>query len=180
MQKKAYPIGKPDFRKRKTKDVRIFLVRNRTRKSLPRKMCDNSGKTSLVEKTDIRFHHLQLFLWEQRWFQQLHLRFFFCQAKIVIVDKMSFFYVLRFGIVVCFLRISVLRYLYAFKKVLGFCGWNFLVLNFFKLTFLQPQASLIWTLVSIFWKILWTGTLSDNLIYIMYPFGHVFVFFWDF
>ena len=47
MQKKAYPIGKPDFRTRKTKNVGMFLFQNggyHIPKPSPRKFRKNSGK----------------------------------------------------------------------------------------------------------------------------------------
>ena len=93
--------------------------------------------------------------------------FSFCRAKIVILEKIEFFYVFRLGIVVCFKYrwISVLRYLYAIGKVLGFCGWNFFVVNLVNLDFWQPQVSIIWTLVSI---ILWSSTLSNMFVWTFY------------
>ena len=54
MQKKAYPIGKLDFRKRKTKDVGLFfLFQNggyRITKPSPRKVRQNSGKIKFDRK----------------------------------------------------------------------------------------------------------------------------------
>ena len=51
MQKKAYPIGKPDTPKEKQKTLQCFLFQNggyRTPKSSPRKICEKIGK--------IKFH----------------------------------------------------------------------------------------------------------------------------
>ena len=69
MQKKAYPIGKPDFPKEKQKTLQCFLFQNggyRTPKPGLRleKSVKKVEKSSFIQKIDIRFHHLQLYLWE--------------------------------------------------------------------------------------------------------------------
>ena len=64
MQKQTYPIGKPDFRKRKTKDIQILFGPNwrlsHTKIFAWKKVSVTIvAKSSLVEKkTNIRFHHL--------------------------------------------------------------------------------------------------------------------------
>ena len=58
---------------------------------------------------------------------------------------MSLPYVVGFGNVVCFKyrSISVLRYRYDFKQVLGSSRLYFIVVNFVKMAFLHPQAESI-------------------------------------
>ena len=79
MQKKAYPIGKPDFPERKTKTLQFFLFRNeghRTLKSSLGKVREKSGIIKFHTKRNIQFRHLELYLWKWRLFDNYFC--FFC------------------------------------------------------------------------------------------------------
>ena len=79
MLKEAFPIGKPDFPKRKTKDVAMFFVskwRLAYTEIFARKIREKVEKSSFIQKLDMGFHHLQLYLWEWRLFDN-YIYFFF-------------------------------------------------------------------------------------------------------
>ena len=65
-------------------------------------MREISGKIQFDrKKRDVRFHHLQLYLWEWRLFDNLFSVFFLWQAKCVYLISESVFYSIWFCIVVC-------------------------------------------------------------------------------
>ena len=69
--------------------------------------------------------------------------FFSCwKRKFVFLDSMISFNAIRFGNMVCFKHRlkSVLRYLYAFKQILGSRNWHFLIVTFVKLAIFRCWA----------------------------------------
>ena len=85
MQKSAYPMGKLDFPKRKTKDVECFLFRNggyRTPKSSPGKVSEKSRKIKFHTKKRYSVPSSSTLFKEENIVRQLDSRFLsFCLAS---------------------------------------------------------------------------------------------------
>ena len=87
MQKKVNPIGKADFRRRKTKDVGMFFFWFKTEAIIYPNLCitksrENSGKIQFGRnQRNIRFHHSQLYLWEWKLSDNFISSFSFRHAK---------------------------------------------------------------------------------------------------
>ena len=134
MQKKANPIGEADFRRRKTKDAGMFFSGSKWKLSYTHIFASQNSvkiltESSLLETKQTFDSIISNCICVSENCSTTSSPFFsFAKLKYSFEIKMSFFpcfLIWQCGLLQITLGI-VLQYLYAFRKILGFCGWNFL------------------------------------------------------